>query len=70
MFLSYEDHVLNLLSCVASFLWKAIISGSCFKHILFLLAFLPFLGQSDYPKLLLNSEAKFYFICPIPRLKD
>ena len=60
--------MLNLLSNMDSFIGKAIISGSYFKCILFLLAFLLFLDQRDYPKILLNSEAKF--ICPVPRLKD
>ena len=59
--------MLNLLSNMDSFIGKAIISGSYFKCILFLLAFLLFLDQRDYPKIL-NSEAKF--ICPVPRLKD
>ena len=58
--------MLNLLSNMDSFIGKAIISGSYSKCILFLLAFLLFLDQRDYPKILLNSEAKFKFICPVP----
>lgn len=67
---THEHNVLSCLSSVASFLWKVVISVSCFKHILFFDSFLIFHILERLSRTIVKFRDTFYLIDSIKTVKD